>query len=277
MYIRELFRDEKELSRIDVLSIVSHVLSLSKERVLMEPERSLDHDEGERIGELIRQRREGKPLAYLTRQREFFSESFYVDERVLIPRPETESLVEEALLFMRDLGRPARVLDMGCGSGIIGILLAKGGAQQAVCADISIDALSVARRNALDLDMEERMIFLTSDLFSSMRRDADFDIICANLPYVGRDEWEALMPDVRCYEPMGALLGGETGLELYVRFAAEAVSHLRSGGALFCEVAGEAQAASVGALLTKAGLAVTVVKDLAGCQRVVRGVWTNLS
>ncbi len=277
MYIRELFLDEKGLARTELIAIVSHALSLSKEQVLMEPERSLDSEEWGHIQDLIGRRKEGKPLAYLTRQREFFSESFYVDERVLIPRPETELLVEEALAAIGRLGRPARALDMGTGSGIIGILLARGGAEQSLCVDISFDAICVARQNAISLRVEDKTNFLCSDLFFAIKKEPVFDIICANLPYVGRDEWGALMVDVRCYEPERALLGGSTGVELYDRFLAEAVDYLRPGGAILCEIGNETQAASVGALMIDAGLEVDVKEDLAGRQRVVSGLWTSSS
>lgn len=277
MYIRELFLDEKAMSRTDLVAIVSHVLSLSKEQVLMEPERSLDPKDSERIRRLIGQRKEGKPLAYLTGQREFFSESFHVNEHVLIPRPETELLVEEALALLERLNRPARILDMGAGSGIIGTLLAKGGAKEVLCVDVSFDALLVARQNAVALEVEGTTSFLACDLFSSIRKEPVFDFICANLPYVGRVEWGTLPVDVRSYEPEGALLGGDTGVELYTRFVSEAVGYLRPGGAILCEIGNAAQAEAVGRLLQEAGLEIVVKKDLSGRERVVRGVWTSSS
>lgn len=277
MCIRELFLDEKGLARTDLIAIISHVLSLSNEQVLMEPERSLGREERLRIRDLIERRKAGKPLAYLTHQREFYSESFYVDERVLIPRPETESLVEESLAILGNLGRPARVLDMGTGSGVIGILLAKGGAEQAFCVDISFDAILVARRNATALGVGGKTVFVASDLFSSIKKEPVFDVICANLPYVGRDEWEGLMVDVRSYEPRQALLGGSTGAELYVRFVAEATGYLCPGGAVLCEIGSEGQAALVRALMIRAGLEATVKEDMAGRQRVVKGLWTSSS
>lgn len=277
MHIRELFLDQKAIPRTDLVAIVSHVLDLSKEKVLMEPGRPLSPEDGARILDLIGRRREGEPLAYLTGTREFFSESFHVDGHVLIPRPETESLVEEALAIMDSLGRPAHVLDMGTGSGIIGTLLAKGGAARVLCVDVSFDAIRVARRNAIAKGVEERTVFVTSDLFSSIRKEAAFDLICANLPYVGRDEWESLMVDVRCFEPQTALLGGQTGVELYVRFVAEATGFLRPGGAILCEIGSDVQAARVGALLQGAGLEVVVKEDLSGRRRVVRGLWTSSS
>lgn len=277
MHIRELFLDEKAIARTDLVAIVSHVLSLSKERVLMEPERSLSDEENSRIQDLVGRRKEGEPLAYLTGTREFFSESFYVDERVLIPRPETESLVEEAIAIMEDLGRPARVLDMGTGSGVIGTLLARNGAKEVVCVDVSFGAVLVARRNATALGAGDNTLFLTSDLLSSVKKGTAFDIICANLPYVAREEWGTLMADVRCFEPKTALVGGRTGVEIYARFVADAIGYLSPSGAILCEIGNDAQADRVGKLLRNAGLEVAVKEDLSGRKRIVRGIWTSSS
>lgn len=277
MQIRELLCDEIGLTRTDLMGIVSCVLDLPGERLLMEPTRRLDEGEWDRIQDLIGQRRQGKPLAYLTHRKEFFSETFFVDERVLIPRPETEALVEEALSIMGKYGRSARVLDMGTGSGIIGILLAKKGARSVLSVDVSAGALEVAKANARALSVEGRIDFAASDLFSSLKGYPAFDLVCANLPYVGLDEWDDLMADVRCFEPKEALLGGTHGFELYARFAPEVSGHLRPGGSVLCEVGGEAQARIVGELLKDAGFEVGVKQDLSGRQRVVSGTWTSSS
>ncbi len=277
MQIRELFRDEMGLTRTDLMGIVSHVLDLSNERLLMEPARRLDEREWDRIRDLIGERLKGKPLAYLTHRKEFFSETFYVDERVLIPRPETELLVEEALSIIGRSGGAARVLDMGTGSGIIGILLARKGAQRVLSVDVSAGALKVAQRNARALSVAGRIDFAASDLFSSVKRHRTFDVVCANLPYVGLDEWEDLMADVRCFEPKEALLGGRRGFELYGRFIPEVSAYLRPGGCVLCEIGGEVQARVVGDLLRDAGFEARVKHDLAGRQRVVSGTWTSSS
>ena len=277
MQIRELFRGEMGLTKTDLMGIVSHVLDLSKERLFMEPARRLDQGEWDRIRNLVGERLMGKPLAYLTHRKEFFSETFYVDERVLIPRPETELLVEEALSIMGRSGGAARVLDMGAGSGIIGILLAKKGARRVLSVDVSAGALEVAKANAQALSVAGRIDFAASDLFSSVKEDAIFDLVCANLPYVGFVEWDSLEADVRCFEPKEALLGGAAGFELYARFAPEVSKHLRPGGWVLCEIGGEVQARVVGDLLKDAGFGVEVKHDLAGRQRVVSGTWTSSS
>jgi release factor glutamine methyltransferase len=278
LYVRQLFLEEKTIAKIDLVSIVSHVLMVSKERLLMEADRQLNQREWRRVLRFVEERRKGKPLAYLTNRREFFSEIFYVDERVLIPRPETELLVEEALALIGDGRSRTSVLDMGTGSGILGVLLAKGGAERVLCVDVSPGAIVVAQVNGRRLGVEERLDFLVSDLFSALRKGKpSFDIICANLPYVSSEEYDELMDDVRCFEPKEALLGGVGGMGLYARFARDVVTHLSPGGAVLCEIGGRDQAEVLGNMLRHAGFKVMVLNDLSGRQRVVRGVWTNLS
>ncbi|OPY71022.1 MAG: Release factor glutamine methyltransferase [Syntrophorhabdaceae bacterium PtaU1.Bin034] len=277
MYISEILLHEKSLPKIDLVGIISHALSITKERVFAEPERILRPPELSRIREMIEARRRGKPFAYLTHCKEFFSEPFYVDERVLIPRPETELLVEEALRAIRESHRPLRVLDMGCGSGIIGIMLAKGGAEKVFSADISPAALAVAKWNARALAVEDKITFIASDLFSAVKSGTTFDLICANLPYVSVREWENLEDDVRLFEPKQALVGGKEGIELYVRYLKELTAYLGRAGTVLCEIGGDSQADVIGSVLSSTGLKVAVKKDLAGRKRVVKGSWTNLS
>ncbi len=269
MQVRDLFLSERSLPRVDLIGIISHVLSLSTEGLLASPERTLDESQEVAVRRLIEERRNGKPLAYLRQRREFFSETFYVDERVLIPRPETELLVEEAIKIVGEKERPF-VLDMGTGSGIIGILVAKQSKGTVLCVDISSASLAVARKNARAFGLEERIDFVASDLFSGMRPERRFDLICANLPYVGLEEWDDLMSEVREFEPKSALIGGKTGVELYERFMAQVGGCLAPEGVILCEVGGREQAAAVSALSRKAGLDATVLVDLAGKQRVVK-------
>jgi release factor glutamine methyltransferase len=274
--INEILRSARDLSRVDLVAIVSCALGLTPEGVMAAPERVLDAAEAGRIERLIGERRHGRPLAYITKRREFFSETFYVDERVLIPRPETELLVEEAMKIIRQKG-PLRVLDMGTGSGIIGILLAKAGAASVLCVDIAPDALAVADRNARALGVRDRLDFVAADLFSALKPKGSFDLICANLPYVAASEWEGLMEDVKGFEPNGALVAGAAGTESYEKCIADAPGRLAPGGTLLLEVGGEAQAAPLGALLQGAGFETAVFRDLAGRQRLLRGSWKSSS
>ena len=122
------------------------------------------------------------------------------------------------------------MLDMGTGSGVIGILLAKNGAGSVLCADISPGALAVARKNARAFGLQTEIEFVASDLFSAIKKGRTFDLICANLPYVALHEWEGLMADVRGFEPKQALVGGDAGTELYERYLEEIGGYLVRGG-----------------------------------------------
>lgn len=276
MYLRQLFLQDRSLPRLDLASIVSFVLKVPKERLFLEPERPFNEREWRQIQGLIGERQKGKPLAYITKQREFFSEDFSVDERVLIPRPETELLVEEGLSFIKEQKGPVRVLDVGTGSGIIGIMLAKGGAGSVLAVDISPGAIVVARENSRMLGVERQMSFVASDLLSAIgAKSPPFDLVCANLPYVTTAEYGELMDDVRCYEPKGALIGGPEGMDFYERLARDVAGLLSPGGAILCEIGGERQAGLLRARLEGSGFEVTVKNDLGGRQRVVKGIWTS--
>jgi len=277
--VRELLRREKDMGRTDLVAIMAFVLRTTRERIYMEPEREVTEDALERIDQHLSERKQGKPLSYITRAKEFFSEEFFVDERVLIPRPETELLVEEALRIMAQ--RPGhksslRILDMGTGSGIIGITLAKCGAATATCVDISLDALLVARCNAARLGVQDRIGYIRSDLFAGIKAEARFDIIAANLPYVSLSEWHELTTDVK-YEPGCALLGGPLGTEVYERFVANLPDHLSEDGSVLCELGGTGQIEAVGDLMKRRGLHVHSRKDLAGKDRILIGSWKSLS
>jgi release factor glutamine methyltransferase len=273
--IREILRQEKDVPRIDLIAIIGFVLSTSTERIYMDLALELPPEACLQIRESIAQRKTGKPLAYVIGTREFYSEQFLVDERVLVPRPETELLVEEAIRVM-EKRTDLRVLDMGAGSGIIGVLLAQHGATDVTCIDISHEALLVARENARRLGVQDRITHVCSDLFGGIRKGQRFDVVVANLPYVSSSEWEGLMRDVR-FEPYVALVGGDRGTELYERFVCALTGYLGEGGAALCEVGGDAQAERVGEAMKQFGLEVRTQKDLEGRQRVLVGSWKSSS
>ena len=270
MRIRQIITGEKRLLRTDVVAVLCHALSLTKEQVFSDMDREVAGDDLDTLRRVLEERAAGRPLAYMTGTREFFSETFSVNEAVLIPRPETEVLVEEALALIggrRDL----RILDMGTGSGAIGIVIAKHAGSSVVCVDISEAALAVARRNARSIGVEERTRFVCGDLFAAFSDGTRFDMVLSNPPYVADDEWDELMADVRDFEPARALRGGEGGLEVYRRIAAELPRRLAPGGSVLLEIGSEAQAGTVGAMLEVAGLRVKVRKDYSGRERVLAG------
>jgi release factor glutamine methyltransferase len=227
-------------------------------------------DEKTRFRDLIRRRVEGWPVAYLVGHRDFYLLSFEVTPAVLIPRPDTETLVEQALRLLK--GRPApTVLDLGTGSGCIAVSVAHQCQPARVTAvDVSPDAVTVARRNATRHGVADRVTVLAGDLFAPLPAGTAFDLILSNPPYVTPGELADLAPEVRYHEPRVALDGGPDGLASYRRIAADAGRFLNPGGAVLVEV-GATQEPAVRALF-EARPELTVgpsVKDRGGRPRVV--------
>ena len=209
------------------------------------------------------------PLQYLTHEQNFCGADIYVDERVLIPRQDTEVLVAAALDLAAMLDGSPALLDLCTGSGCIPIALSRlGDFGSITAADLSADALEVAKMNAEQNGAEIR--FVQSDLFEAFRKKAErFDLITCNPPYIRSGDMAGLQPEVRDNEPSMALDGGEDGLDFYRRLAEEAGQFLNPGGCVCFEI-GFDQAADVSALLENAGFKeVRVLKDLAGLDRVV--------
>jgi release factor glutamine methyltransferase len=219
---------------------------------------------------LLQRRLKHEPIAYILGTQEFFSLEFIVKPPLLIPRPETEHLVETALDFLS--GRPGRVLDLCTGTGCVGLTI---GRELPGCelwlTDKSPTALAVAHDNARQLGVIAD--FWLGDLYDPLlEEDAPFDVIVSNPPYVATGEWDDLEPDIREYEDPGALLAGEDGLDIIRRIIAEAPVWLRLGGLLAIEV-GETQAEEVQKLMVATSFEdVAAVKDLAGIDRIMRGV-----
>lgn len=218
--------------------------------------------------EVCRLRAEGVPLAYLTRHREFFGLDFYVDERVLIPRPETELLVELSLEKVKSTNGRVALCDVGTGSGCIGITLAKHLPEAWVTAlDISRDALDVARKNAEQHGVGPRMDFLQSDLLESVNGQSFLGIV-ANLPYVGRSEMNEVSPEVLTHEPDVALFGGEKGTLLFEKLFAQ-VSEMKLPPIWLIGEIGFSQRRELSLSIQKffPAALVTWHKDLAGLDR----------
>jgi release factor glutamine methyltransferase len=213
--IRDILSKDNRVPRLDLMGLVSHSLGLSREALFLGLDREIEEREAAQIDELVEERRAGRPLAYITRVKEFYSEEFFVDGHVLVPRPETERLVEEALRIIENRAKPVSVLDMGTGSGAIGIIMAKRAFCEVLCVDISPEALRVARQNARLLCPDADISFVCSSLFDSLRAGTRFDLVLANLPYIPTEEIDALAVDVREFEPRVALDGGPDGLGVY--------------------------------------------------------------
>jgi release factor glutamine methyltransferase len=222
------------------------------------------------IDEIVRRRAAGMPLAYAIRQKAFYGYDFYVDERVLIPRADSECVAECAIRLAEAAGYET-ALDLCCGSGCLGVVLLKESRVKGVCfADISADALQVAARNAAAIAPGAACSFIQGDLFEHI--GDTFDLIVCNPPYVSAAEYEALEPQIKDYEPRAALLAGNGGYAFYERIAAQCGARLNSGGAIVLET-GDTQGARVAGLLADAGFDQPVCgTDLAGRPRFVSGV-----
>lgn len=261
--------------RLDAELIVGHVTGLSRTQMIMEHERPLSAAELAPIRELVKRRRSHEPIAYLRGVREFYGREFKVDARVLVPRPETELLVDCGLRRTESTALNLRALDLCTGSGCVGITIARERPTARVTAsDISDGALSVARDNAARLGAYN-MGFLKSDLFASLgdEHHGSFDLIVSNPPYIETSTIATLDADVREHEPHLALDGGADGYEFYKRIVAESPTWLHGHGVLALEV-GAGQAPTVAEWMRERGFAdVLVERDLARIERVVSGVW----
>ena len=215
-------------------------------------------------GRYLNERLKGKPTQYITFRQEFYGRDFYVDERVLIPRPETEHLVEAALAILQQRSH-AHVLDVGTGSGAIAVSLAMEGRREVWASDLSVQALEVAERNRRTYDASVH--FFAGDLLQAVR-PRSLDLLVSNPPYVPGEDAANMQSEVRDWEPHVALFAGNTGLEIYQRLIAGAESAVRPGGRLLMEL-GYRSLDNVREMLAVHWTEIEVVSDLAGLPRVI--------
>jgi release factor glutamine methyltransferase len=252
--------------RRDADLLLAHLLGCDQTALLTHPERLLSAAELEQFDRLVERRLASEPMQYLTGEQEFFGLRFEVSPAVLIPRPETEHLVEAVLeRFKRE--EAVRIVDVGTGSGAIAVALAQALPRSRVTAvDLFPAAIEVARRNAERHGVIDRLTLLTSDLLEAVD-SAGFDAVVANPPYIA--EGEVLEPQVANYEPHSALYAGATGLEVYGRLIPQAAGVLKPGGWLLLEI-GYGQSSAVRNLMD-GWAGVTLVNDLQGIPRVILG------
>ena len=259
-----------ETARLDAELLLAHALGWRRIELYARGDEAVSPDACGRFAELAWARGERVPAKYLLGEAEFFSLPLTVDSRVLVPRPETELLVERALELLPE-DEPALVADLGTGSGAIAIALAaQRPAACIVATDVSPDALEVARANAERHGLGGRIEFRLGDWFAALDPRARFDAILSNPPYVATADLEAAMPEVREHEPRLALEGGPDGLACRRRLVAGGASWLRPGGWLVVEI-GAGQCGAVEGLAEAAGTyrAIEVVPDYQGIDRVV--------
>lgn len=282
MTLRELLRTGQEMledagieaAGTDAWLLFEFVTGMSRSTYFMEMNREANASEDASYMDVIRRRMTHYPLQYITHSQAFYGLDFYVDERVLIPRQDTEILVETALRYLKD---GMKVLDMCTGSGCILISLASERKLSEGCGvDLSEGALEVAAGNANRHGLAT-LKWLRSSLFEALTDAAffDLDMIVSNPPYIASEVIPTLMPEVRSHEPMMALDGKADGLYFYREITAQAAQRIRGGGYLVFEI-GYDQADAVSQMLKTSGFSdVTVVKDLAGLDRVVYGRQTR--
>ena len=263
-----------EEAALDARLLLEAVCGTDRNDLLVHGEQQVAPEAEEKYLNWIRQRAEHIPLQQLTGEQDFMGLTFTVNEHVLIPRQDTEILVEEVLKELHD---GMRVLDMCTGSGCILLsLLHYSNDCEGLGVDLSAEALEVAGRNVLKVltpEKAEHAHFLQSDLFEKV--EGKFEIIVSNPPYIASAEVEKLMPEVRDHEPRMALDGTEDGLYFYRRIIEEAGKHLVSSGMLFFEI-GYDQGQAVSELMRARGyLEVQVVQDYAGLDRVVLGTYVE--
>lgn len=260
---------------LDARLLLEYVCGTDRNTLLAHGEREVSEEEYGRYRELIGKRASRIPLQHLTGEQDFMGLTFLVNKDVLVPRQDTEVLVEEV---MQNLHDGMRILDLCTGSGCILLsLLHYSNDCTGVGVDLSAEALAVARENYERLRTarpEMEALFLEGDLFAALSTEGGrFDIIVSNPPYIETDVMSTLMPEVREHEPRIALDGGADGLVFYRRIAQEVGRHLNGGGMLFFEIGCE-QADAVREIMEEAGFReIQVVKDFAGLDRVVYGSW----
>ena len=258
-------------ARLDAELLVAHALGTNRVGLYVRHDAPLTEPERAAVREVLRRRRAGEPVAYITGHREFWSVDLLVDRRVLVPRPETELLVEEAFAALADEAAPWVVVDVGTGSGAVAVVVARHRPASRIAAlDVSAEALAVARENVARLELADRIELCEAEGSAWLaERPAACDAVLANLPYIATGEFPGLQVEVREHEPRGALDGGPDGLRELRRVVPAAATALRPGGFLGLEI-GADQGDAVRELCETAGLVdVAVRRDYAGLCRVV--------
>jgi release factor glutamine methyltransferase len=250
--------------RLTAEVLLSHALGRDRSYLYGHGEDELNQIAWIHYGRYLNERLKGKPTQYITHKQEFYGRDFYVNGDVLIPRPETEHLVESAVVYV-DQHPVARVLDVGTGSGAIAITLALETGRSVLASDISLPALGVAERNRRTYGAQVR--FFAADLMSAVR-PRSIDLLISNPPYVPGSDASNMQREVRDWEPHIALFAGDSGFEIYQRLISEASTTLKPGGRLVMEL-GYQSLDGVRSMLATAWTNIDVISDLAGLPRVI--------
>lgn len=265
---RKLLQAEVASPRLDAEVLMAKSLDISRTELMTHPEQILNSADAENFCASIERRVLREPISQITGVQEFWSLEFIVNEKVLTPRPETEILVEQCLKALAEISSPVKILDLGTGSGILPIVLAKEIPQSQITAiEKSADALEVARENASRHTVADRVCFVNDDLLKADWQ-GPYHLIVSNPPYIESENLSTCMPEVRCYEPVQALDGGRDGLDYYRFIVPKAWKVLEENGWLALEV-GHTQALAVAKLMESGYQDIQVVQDYSGYERVV--------
>jgi release factor glutamine methyltransferase len=262
-----------ETPRLDAEVLLAHARGCQRIALYTAFDEPAADDLRTKFRALVKERAEGKPVAYLVGHREFYSMSFRVTPDVLIPRPETELLVVRLLDIAKERGgQPLAIADVGTGSGIIAIVAAKRLPQAQVTAiDTGRAALDVARSNAESHGVADRIQWIESDLFAAVPAGKTFDIVATNPPYITEAEYQQLSKTVKDFEPRAALIAGPYGTEVIERLIPQAADRLNSGGWLLMETSPMIEPAVRAVMETESRFELApTIKDLAGHPRIVQ-------
>jgi release factor glutamine methyltransferase len=263
-------RTEYSTARLEAEILLANALGLSRAGVLARLADPLDAAAAAKFAAMVARRAQGEPIAYILGHKDFYGLDLVVDRRVLIPRPETELVVELALSAFRRVAHPAPlVADVGAGSGAIALAMAAHApSARFIATDISPDALAVAQLNARRLNLQERVEFILGDLLEPVGEP--LDIIVANLPYIPLERYDRLPREIRRYEPRVALVGGLEGLSIICRLLEQVKAHATRSGIVFIEISEEQGKEAVELAMTVLGKAtVTLHQDLEGLDRAL--------
>lgn len=255
--------------RLDAEVLLCHILNCERIDLVINSNKALDKKSASLFCEYIKRRAKNEPVSYIIKTKEFMSLEFLIDEGILIPRPDTEILVEEIIKFYKD--KPAKIMDLCTGSGAIAVSLAHYLKNASLTAVDKYDiCLKITKKNAIKHNVDKRINIIKKDVLEPLNIDGDFDCIVSNPPYIKSDVLTTLPDDVKDYEPIYALDGGSDGLIFYKKITDFAKSKLKSGGILAYEI-GYDQAESVKEIIKKTNSfkEIKIINDLSGLNRVI--------
>jgi len=268
--LSRLEKREYNHPELEVKLLMEEVLNCDRIFLIMNGNDELDEELGSSFMDLVEIRMTGKPIQYILGHQEFMGLDLQLNDQVLVPRGDTEILVEYIIEWAKNLKKDINILDIGTGSGAIALSLAHFLPEAKVwTVDINTDALDIARKNAKLLEVSNRVTCVESDLFNSLNKEV-FDIIVSNPPYIPSRVIDTLQEEVRFYEPRNALDGGEDGLDFYKMITKEAPNWMNDGGLLAYEI-GHDQGIAVSKLMESRFTNIEIKKDYAGKDRVVVG------